>query len=166
MTATCFVAIGNSDNNLSQAEWSDFWHEIHNGLHNFASQQFGEWQTATSAVRQSACWGLQVPDENLDAFRDYLSKVAGRYRQDSIALSIGETEMIAPPNSGEAGTCRLCGQLMIRTDDDCWHPYSVAKACPPEPSSVPWDAEGWREFRAAGLATGRPGREHFVPNQG
>ena len=61
----------------------------------------------------------------------------------------------------ELGTCDLCGQKMIRTADDCWHPWNVAKACPPEPSSVPFDAEGWAAFRAAGLAGHRPGREHF-----
>jgi hypothetical protein len=72
--------------------------------------------------------------------------------------------MVAPPVAGEIGSCNLCGQVMIRTEDDCWHPYYVAKACPPEPSSVPWDAEGWRKFSAAGLATLRPGREHFTPN--
>lgn len=67
------------------------------------------------------------------------------------------------PAVAEMGTCALCGQEMIRTGDDCWHPHTITKACPPEPSSVPWDAEGWAAFRAAGLDHGRPGREHFRP---
>ena len=64
----------------------------------------------------------------------------------------------------ELGTCDLFGQYMIRTPDDCWHPFDVLVACPPEPSSVPYDFEGWEAFRRAGLNTGRPGREHFVPD--
>lgn len=64
----------------------------------------------------------------------------------------------------EAGTCDLCGQEMIRTVDDCWHPHTVAKACPPEPASGDWSDAGWPAFYAAGLMSFRPGREHFVPN--
>lgn len=66
-------------------------------------------------------------------------------------------------DAAEAGTCGLCGQEMIRTAADCWHPHYVARVCPPEPSSDPFDAEGWRAFRLAGLDNGRPGREHFRP---
>jgi hypothetical protein len=163
VTATCFVAIGNSDDKLTQAEWSDFWCEVNNGLHGFASHMIGEWQTAAYAQRQSACWCVHVPEERLADLRDYLSKVAGRFRQDSIALSIADTELITPPQPGERGTCALCGQEMIRTEDDCWHPHAVAKVCPPEPSSEPYDLTGWVAFHDSGLRPGRPGREHFIP---
>lgn len=61
------------------------------------------------------------------------------------------------------GKCDLCGQDMIRTEDDCWHPYYVAKACPPEPASDDWsDTTGWPAWYAAGHESGRPGREHFI----
>lgn len=63
----------------------------------------------------------------------------------------------------EEGTCGLCGQVMIRTEDDCWHPYDVAKACPPEPPSS--DPVAYSQWRAAGNQSLRPGREHFVPAQ-
>jgi hypothetical protein len=64
----------------------------------------------------------------------------------------------------EAGTCDLCGQQMIRTADDCWHPWSVATACPPEPPST--DLAAYAEWVVAGNRTGRPGREHFIPDGG
>lgn len=55
----------------------------------------------------------------------------------------------------EVGSCDLCGQEMVRTQDDCWHPYYVAAACPPE-----WPRPRYGvQFGTAG----RPGREHFVP---
>lgn len=70
----------------------------------------------------------------------------------------------------EVGTCDLCGQEMVRTPDDCWHPFNVRRACPPEPPSMrggdPGAIAAWQEFHAAGLRPGRPGREHFVPSVG
>jgi hypothetical protein len=63
----------------------------------------------------------------------------------------------------EVGTCDLCGQEFLRTADDCWHPFYVEKACPPEPSSNPFDVDGWQEFFEKGLAPNRPGREHWRP---
>jgi hypothetical protein len=68
-------------------------------------------------------------------------------------------------SDAEVGTCALCGQTMIRTDDDCWHPYNVKKACPPELQwRFPGDPDAvaaWQELRAKGIRPGRPGREHF-----
>jgi len=70
----------------------------------------------------------------------------------------------AAERDAELGTCDVCGQVLLRTADDCWHPWNVLRACPPEPSTVPWDIKGWLDFRAAGLSSHRPGREHFVPD--
>lgn len=64
-------------------------------------------------------------------------------------------------DEAEVGTCALCGQEMIRTADDCWHPWNVAKACPPEPSSA--DFAAYSAWRAAGNESLRPGRQHFIP---
>lgn len=64
------------------------------------------------------------------------------------------------PAKVEVGTCDLCGQEMLRTADDCWHPYTVARACPPEPPGASPESTAWAN---AGNRTGRPGREHFVP---
>jgi hypothetical protein len=58
------------------------------------------------------------------------------------------------------GTCDLCGQQLFRTADDCWHPYHVANACPPEPPST---GAAWADWFAAGNRTGRPGHEHWRP---
>lgn len=70
-------------------------------------------------------------------------------------------------NAPEVGSCDLCGQEMIRTDDDCWHPWDVRVACPPEPPSMrggdPAAVARWQKFYESGLRTGRPGRDHFVP---
>lgn len=67
----------------------------------------------------------------------------------------------------EVGTCGLCGQEMLRVLDpvDAWHPHTVERPCPDEPSTDPYDAEGWFKFVAAGTHTGRPGVEHFIPKE-
>lgn len=57
------------------------------------------------------------------------------------------------------GVCDLCGQELLLTDDDCWHPYTVLEACPPEPPSA--DVAAWQELHRAGHRTGRPGRQHW-----
>lgn len=59
------------------------------------------------------------------------------------------------------GVCALCGQQLIITPDDCWHPYDVERACPPEPAPDDWGEDGWPAFYAAGHRPGRPGREHW-----
>lgn len=67
----------------------------------------------------------------------------------------------------ERGTCGLCGQVMLRLTDpeDVWHPADVEKACPPEPATEPYDAQGWFDFFNSGKRTGRPGAEHFIPDK-
>lgn len=62
-------------------------------------------------------------------------------------------------NDAEVGTCDLCGQILIRTPDACWHPHNVPVACPPEPSGIA-ERLAWGN---AGNRTLEPGREHFVP---
>lgn len=69
--------------------------------------------------------------------------------------------MTGSPTEPEEGTCDLCGQYMIRTPDDCWHPYNVERACPPEPPGL--DHAAWSEWYREGNRPLRPGRQHFVP---
>jgi hypothetical protein len=35
-------------------------------------------------------------------------------------------------DEAKVGTCKACGQQLLLTKDDCWHPHTVAVACPPE----------------------------------
>jgi len=65
----------------------------------------------------------------------------------------------SPADDIESGTCDLCGQVLLLTADDCWHPWNVDRACPPEP---PGTSPEWRAWAMAGNRSGRPGREHFV----
>lgn len=70
--------------------------------------------------------------------------------------------LVDEDEQAESGICDLCGQELIRTATDCWHPYTVERACPPEPGDD-WSQEtGWPAFYRQYRGPGRPGREHFV----
>lgn len=56
------------------------------------------------------------------------------------------------------GTCKACGQEMIQTEDDCWHPWNIETACPPEHHDQGFAVPEWGRF-------GRPGREYFIPDE-
>lgn len=59
-------------------------------------------------------------------------------------------------NPAELGHCALCQQEMLRTANDCWHPYGVPVACPPEVNDRGIVGAAFGGF-------GRPGREHWLP---
>lgn len=61
-------------------------------------------------------------------------------------------------NAVEVGACDLCGQELLRSINDCWHPWNVGTACPPEPPS---GTTAWIDWYQAGNRTGRPGPEHW-----
>lgn len=64
----------------------------------------------------------------------------------------------------DVGECAACGQPLFRTTGDCWHPWYVTQACPPErpladtpPGEQPWTfgdgylrpgADQWRPVTA------------------
>lgn len=49
-------------------------------------------------------------------------------------------------DDAELGTCRACGQELIKYQGDIWHPHTVQNHCP------------------ASQGTMRPGEENFVAN--
>jgi hypothetical protein len=57
-----------------------------------------------------------------------------------------------------AGTCDLCGQVMLlnATTSDAWHPWDVDLPCPPEVNQDGLLVPSWGR-------PGRPGAEHFRP---
>lgn len=63
------------------------------------------------------------------------------------------------PGEVLVGTCRACGQELLLTDNDCWHPYNVEKACPPEIDfGQGFGVPAWGGY-------GRPGVAYFIPNE-
>lgn len=91
-----YVSIGNSDDKLSQADWSDFYWHTDEKIRATTTKIHGAWQSVTSARWQNACWCIDV---ELPATRAYLKhqlKTLGiKYHQDSIAWAeVLETEFL------------------------------------------------------------------------
>ncbi len=89
---TIVINIGNSDNKLSQEEWFNFiqriWTELY--LKNW-TVHFGGGSSAESP-RQNYCWVIE--SSTMDDIVSILDGIRKEFRQDAIALTIGETVMI------------------------------------------------------------------------
>lgn len=94
-TQTVYVSIGNSDDKLTQQEWSQFQAAVHDALMKFAQVMHGEWQSAATSPWQNACWCVEVPLFQVEPLTGRLSQLVVGYRQDSIAWAeVPRTEFI------------------------------------------------------------------------
>lgn len=99
---TVFVSIGNSDNRLTQQEWSEFWTSVDMTIHlvvqaeEMAGRVHGTWVSPSTVPYQNACWAFSVsPDSDAvwdadgehgvfgvrESLRDELQDIARKYRQ-------------------------------------------------------------------------------------
>jgi hypothetical protein len=96
-------AIGNSDDKLSQAVWSNFVHEVIAVVDlvtlNGARVQFAGY-SPPGAPWQNALWAIEIPPTDPDleqVLRARLSGLVGPYRQDSIAWWVtDQVEFLEP----------------------------------------------------------------------
>lgn len=93
--ANVYVGIGNTDNKLTQQEWSRFIQEteiLFDGL-----PMHGAWFSRPDAPWQNACWLADISEltsEEVDDLKNALRGVGGWYRQDSVAWAIADTEFL------------------------------------------------------------------------
>ena len=92
-----FIAIGNSDDKLTQVEWAHFCHQLRHGeVSDFFLEVYGTWYSQGNDPWQNMCICADVYVKDLDEVRYRLRKLAKDYRQNSIALTIGSAEFISP----------------------------------------------------------------------
>lgn len=90
-----YISIGNSDDKLSQKEWSEFVAEVRSQINAWATAIHGAWFSEPGSPWQNACWCVEFTDETYAAdAREALTKIREFYRQDSIAWAVAETEFI------------------------------------------------------------------------
>jgi hypothetical protein len=103
---TIYVSIGNSDNKLTQREWSGFVCKVAKAVRRHAEIVHGEWASLPFAEWQNAAWCFEVFGGS--GLRVQLSYLASEYRQDSIAWAeVPRTEFIPgelDPVSGQSAT--------------------------------------------------------------
>lgn len=100
---TAIICIGNSDHKLTQIEWSEYVKDIDTFVDRWRFNVYFRGFPESAARWQNACWVLDA--RNLfgepvglagDIFRSELGRIAKRYKQDSIALVLGDSSMVVP----------------------------------------------------------------------
>ena len=95
MTANVYLSIGNSDDKLTQAEWSSFVLDVSTEVVSLASQIHGAWFSHPAAPWQNANWCLEFASEAaMKTARDAVIDARSRWRQDSVAWAVAEPEFI------------------------------------------------------------------------
>lgn len=95
---TITIQIGNSDNKLTQQEWSAFIYHVFDDLLCVmpnAEQIHFSGGSNPAAKWQNYCWVFNLDDERIPEMREWLSSAAYQFKQDSIAMTVGDTEFVA-----------------------------------------------------------------------
>jgi hypothetical protein len=94
---TLTIQLGNSDDKLTQAEWADFVKKVEGYIRStdYCQIHFSG-SSAGNAPWQNYCLVAEVPVGAINDLSYLVAKMAGRYRQESIAFTVGETEFIRP----------------------------------------------------------------------
>jgi len=91
---TATIQIGNSDNKLTQQEWSQFV-DLVNSLAKHCMEIHFSGGSSFDKPWQNACWvGVIKTSENQQMLHERLIETKERFKQDFIALTIGETEFV------------------------------------------------------------------------
>lgn len=91
--STVVVQIGNSDNKLTQAEWSSFTTDVSLIFDEPNIKVHFTGYSPSSSPFQNACWVVDG-DGIVEHIKHRLVPLVKRYRQDSIALTVGHTEFV------------------------------------------------------------------------
>lgn len=91
---TITLQIGNSDDKLTQKEWSQFVAAVDNEVNAAARQIHFTGTSAGHSQWQNACWVFELDASCRPALRAALQLHRITFRQDSIAWTEGETTFI------------------------------------------------------------------------
>lgn len=92
---TVTIQIGNSDNKLTQTEWSHFCFFVDSAVKGWANEIYFHGFSVGDAPWQNACWVVSVDSNRTAQLKAALELTAEKFNQDSIAVTIGETEFAA-----------------------------------------------------------------------
>jgi hypothetical protein len=84
-----YVSIGNSAEQLSQASWSAYLHEVRSLIRRSADNIHGEWYSAPDSDYQNACFCAEIADpDEASKLRGMIACLRERYGQDSAAWAV------------------------------------------------------------------------------
>lgn len=94
-----YVSIGNSDDKLSQRGWHAFHADVRCELVGAGARFHGQWVSPSTSEWQNACWLVELNEAIVEELKANLGRLAGKYRQESIAWArVPETEFL--PGAG------------------------------------------------------------------
>lgn len=92
---TITIQIGNSDDKLTQAEWSGYHSLVESEIKSMGFSIHFHGCSHGAEQWQNAAWVIAVePPNRIEALRSALVEIRGRFRQDSIAWTEGHTLFI------------------------------------------------------------------------
>lgn len=91
---TLTVLIGNSDDKLTQVEWSNFVRDVGERLKLYSTETHFSGGSAFDARWQNACWVVEIIPEYKDAIRNQLRVIRQAYRQDAAVVVFSNPEFI------------------------------------------------------------------------
>jgi hypothetical protein len=91
---TATLQIGNSDDKLTQKEWSDYVNEISKTLEYRKIAIHFSGGSVNWAQWQNYAWVIALNEEAISELLSQLCLIRKKYRQDSVAWTEGDTEFI------------------------------------------------------------------------
>lgn len=91
---TVVVQIGNSDDKLTQKEWSLFCAETELAVRKHCEQIHFYGGSPWNTPWQNACFVAEIKPEAIESFCQEITIIRGDSQQDSVAVTFGETTFI------------------------------------------------------------------------
>jgi len=86
-----YISIGNSDDKLTQTEWSRYHRAWRAAVAKHAARTHGAWTSPSTAPWQNACLCVEICPGQEAALREELTALRRLFRQDSIAWAEAPT---------------------------------------------------------------------------
>lgn len=94
---TVYVSVGNSDDKLTQARWSEFRGLATTAVRDRARQVYGDWVSPSADPWQNACIAFAVDYDEVPFLKSELRELAAKFGQDSVAWAeVRLTEFVGP----------------------------------------------------------------------
>lgn len=94
MTTTVTIQIGNSDNKLSQREWSDYAGRMRLTISRNVDLVHFSGGSDWDSPWQNACWVCEVETAMIESLKKQIAHCRKNFNQDSVAVTYGETVMV------------------------------------------------------------------------
>lgn len=94
MLKTVTLCIGNSDDKLTQKQWSEFAAAIEKVLKQMYAEPHFSGFSLPNASWQNACWVFAIHDHKIQDLKNRIGHIRAEFQQDSAAIVVGDTEFV------------------------------------------------------------------------